>query len=140
MDMNKVWLSGLAITQPILTKLGGKTPFTTFTLQVNERFNDRDGKRCIKPNLLKIESLGRSAATTVSKVKEGMRYVVDGYLRQDSGDEGDYTRVRSFAVYKEDSETTSHYIEGLRQALEVMHRSRNIDSAKKVLEDLINAT
>lgn len=138
MDVNKVWVSGLAVTQPILTKLGGKTPFTTFTLQINERFKDREGNPCVKPNLIKIESLGKSAQMTVQKVKEGLRYVVDGYLRQDSGESGDYTRVRSFAVYKEDSETAAHHIEGLKQALDIMQKSRNMDTAKKVVEDLVN--
>ena len=139
MDMNKVWLSGLAVTQPVLTKLESKTPFTTFTLQINEQFTDKHGVMRVKPNLIRVESLGRSAHSTAKKVQKHMRYFVDGYLRQDPGDTGDYVRVRSFAIYKEDSADTTHYLEGLKQALSVLNKSRDIRAAVSTLEELIHA-
>lgn len=136
-DINKVWVSGLVVTQPILTKLASKTPFTTFTLQVNETFLDRFGSRQTKSNLLKIESLGKSAEQTVHKVKQGARFSVDGYLRQDVIDGVDTTRIRSFAIYPDDSAEVANYKEGLRQALEVLRKSRDMRSAVALLEDLL---
>jgi single-stranded DNA-binding protein len=136
-DINKVWVSGLVVTQPILTKLASKTPFTTFTLQVNETFLDRFGSRQTKSNLLKIESLGKSAEQTAQKVKQGARFSVDGYLRQDVIDGADTTRIRSFAIYPDDSSEVINYKEGLRQALEVLRKSRDMRSAVTLLEELL---
>lgn len=136
-DINKVWVSGLVVTQPILTKLASKTPFTTFTLQVNETFLDRFGSRQTKSNLLKIESLGKSAEQTAQKVKRGARFSVDGYLRQDVIDGADTTRIRSFAIYPDDSSEVINYKEGLRQALEVLRKSRDMRSAVTLLEELL---
>lgn len=137
-DINKVWISGLVVTQPIMTKLASKTPFTTFTLQVNERFLDRSGNQQTKSNLIKVESLGASAEKTMQKVKQGVRFSVDGYLRQDVLDGVDNTRVRSFAIYPDDSAEVVNYREGLKQAIEVLKRSRDMKIALATLEDLLN--
>lgn len=136
-DINKVWISGLVVTQPIMTKLASKTPFTTFTLQVNERFLDRSGNQQTKSNLIKVESLGASAEKTMQKVKQGVRFSVDGYLRQDVLDGVDNTRVRSFAIYPDDSAEVVNYREGLKQAIEVLKRSRDMKIALATLEDLL---
>lgn len=138
MDINKVWLNGLVVSQPILTKLSSRTPFTTFTMQVNERFLDRTGAPQFKPNLIRVESLGRSAETTAYKVKQGVRFSVDGYLRQDVIDGVEQVRVRSFAVYPDDSAEVANYKEGLKQAIEVLKRSRDVQAALKQLEELVD--
>lgn len=138
-DINKVWVSGLVVTQPILTKLASKTPFTTFTLQVNESFLDRFGNKQTKSNLIKIESLGKSAEQTAYKVKQGTRFSVDGYLRQDIIEGVDVTRIRSFAIYPDDSSEVFNYKEGLKQALEVLRKSRDMRTAVALLEDLLKA-
>jgi len=137
-DINKVWLSGLVVSQPVLTRLSSKTPFTTFTIQVNERFVDRGGSVQLKPNLIRVESLGKSAETTAERVRQGARFSVDGYLRQDVVDGMEQIRVRSFAVYPDDSVETVNYKEGLKQAIEVLKKSRDLPSALKQLEELSN--
>ena len=137
MDVNKVWLSGIVVTTPILTKLSSKTPFATFTLQINEFFKDRSGKEVCRPNLVRIESLGRAAEVTASKIKRGRRYHVDGYLRQDLKDERDDVRVRSFAIYPEDTRETAHYRDGLKQALVILERSMDVKAAVKSIESIL---
>jgi len=139
MDINKVWLSGLTISSPVLTKLSSQTPFTSFTLQVNERFLNKSGAPQIRPNLIRIESLGKGAEITANKVKQGSRYTVDGYIRQDIMDGVEQIRVRSFAIYPDESVDTANYREGLKQALEILRKSRDLPSALEKLEALINS-
>lgn len=136
-DINKVWISGVAVTAPVLTQLGSKTPFTTFILQVNEQFLDGNRNVRIKPNMIRVESLGKSAHATAEKVKQGKRYQVDGYLRQDRRDGQDDIRIRTFAVYREESVDCVNYNEGLKQALEVLKRSPNLQAAMATLEELM---
>lgn len=137
-DINKVWLSGLVVSPPVLTKLASRTPFTSFTIQVNERFLDRSGNPQFKPNLIRVESLGKSAESTAQRVKQGARFSVDGYLRQDVMEGIEQVRVRSFAVYPDDSAEVAHYKEGLKQALDILRRSRDLPSALRQLEELID--
>jgi single-stranded DNA-binding protein len=136
-DINKVWLSGLVISSPVLTKLASRTPFTYFTMQVNERFVDRNGIAQFRPNLIRVESLGKSAEINVNKVKQGSRYTVDGYLRHDTIDGHESIRVRTFAVYLDDSVDSSNYREGLKRALEVLRKSRDLESAVEKIEEMI---
>lgn len=136
MDINKVWLSGLVVSSPILTRLQSKTPQSSFTLQVNEEFKDSVGDKKQKPNLIQIESLGKRAEITLDTIKQGGRFMVDGYLRRDMIEGVEKMRVRSFAIYPDDSQDTFKYKEGIQQALEILKRSRDIPSAIKMLEDL----
>lgn len=138
MDINKVWLNGLVVTQPVLTKLGSRTPFTTFTLQVNEKFIDRNGVQQLKSNLIRVESLGKSAESTANRVKQGARFSVDGYLRQDVIDGQEQVRVRSFAVYPDESHEVANYKAGIQQAIDVLRRSRDLPTALKQLEGLVD--
>ena len=133
MDINKVWLSGLVICQPVQSKIAAKTPSTVFSLEVNEKFQDRNGLTQIRPNTFKIESLGKSAERTFNLVKQGQRYTIDGYLRS----EGNLAFVRTFAVYPDDSMDTMNYREGLKQALEILRKSRDLTAAQERLEDLL---
>lgn len=135
-DINKVWLSGIVVSQPILTRLGSKTPFTSFSIQVNERFLDRNGLQQSKANLIRVESLGKAAEKTAQIVKQGARFSVDGYLRQDNIEGEEQVRVRSFAVYADDSNESTSHKEGIRQAIEVLKRSRDLPSALRQLEEL----
>ena len=137
MDINKVWLSGLVVSRPILTKLSSRTPFTSFMLQVNEYFNDRNGNEKYKSNLIKIESLGKSAEVTANKVKRGQRYQVDGYIRQDTVDDRPEVKVRAFAIYKEDSKDSAHYNSGLKEALRVLENSRDLGAAIGSIQDIL---
>jgi len=140
MDINKVWISGLAVSEPVFTQLpsgSGSTPFTNFTLQVNEVFTDREGETRTKANFIRIEALGRSAETTAKKVQKGNRYYIDGYIRQDRLEDGDHVKVRVFAVYKDDTHDQVVHAEALKAALDIVLRSRDKDSAVKTLEGLI---
>jgi single stranded DNA-binding protein len=136
-DINKVWLSGLAITQPVLTKIAERTPLASFTLQINERFKDRSGTVQVKPNLIKIESLGKNADTVMDRVREGKRYIVDGYLRQDRYSDQDEVKVRSFATYADDSAEDTSYREGLNHAMKILLNSHNLDSALNKIKVLV---
>lgn len=136
MDVNKVWLSGLVVSRPILTRINSKTPFSTFNLQVNEKFKDRGGHDKIKPNIFRIESLGRSAELTAEKVIEGQRFHVEGYLREDNRDGETEVRVRTFVVYPEESVSAENYRLGLRQALQILVKHGTVEAAVKELESL----
>jgi single-stranded DNA-binding protein len=136
-DINKVWLSGLVISQPILTKLAGKTPFTYFLLQVNEQFKDKKGMPQIKPNIIRVESLGKSAENTVRRVQQGARYTVDGYIRQDNVDGHDNVRVRAFAIYKDETLEQVTYKEGLKRALDILRKSPDKATAIERFEELL---
>lgn len=137
-DINKVWLSGVVVTQPVLTQLSSKVPFTSFLLQVNEQYKDYTGRLILKPNIIKIESLGKSAETTVVRVKKGGRYTVDGYIRQDSDDTHDFFRVRIFAIYPDESNEQGVYQNGLKQALSILKASKDVASAMGKIEELLN--
>lgn len=137
MDINKVWLSGLVCSEPLLSHLGSATPSCTFLLQVDERFTPRDGKPRVRSNYFHIESLGRSAAVVAGKVKKGARYFVDGYLRHDDSRKVDAVKVRAFAVYKDESADQALYTDGLRQAITILQTSRDKDTAMKTLEGLV---
>lgn len=136
-DINKVWLSGIVVSDPILTKLSSKTPFCTFSLEVKEKFLDRNGQPQFKASIIQVESLGKSAETTATKVKKGVRFIVDGYLRQDIVNGHEHVKVRTFAVYPDESNETLIYKEGIKQALDVIKKSRDKESAIANLEDLV---
>ena len=128
MDINKVSLSGLAISDPTKTQLNSRTYSTTFLLQCMERFEARSGKVNHHPNVILIESLGSHALVTMDRVRKGLRYQIEGYLRVDSS----RVSVRTFSVSREPDENSRMYADGLRAALEVLRLSR--DKAKAIDE------
>jgi len=139
-DINKVWLSGLAVTTPLFTKISERTPLSSFSLQINERFRDKTGSSRVKPNIIEIESLGKNAEQIIDRVKEGKRYVVDGFLRQDRYNEVDKIRVRSFAVYPDDSTEQHSYLDGLNQAIKILLNSSDLTSAISKIKVLVENT
>lgn len=137
MDINKVWLSGVVVTEPVRTSIAGDTPLTYFNIQVNESFNDRNGMKQLKPNLIRIEVLGKNAENVKKRVRCGKRYTVDGYIRIDNYDGQDFFRIRAFAVYPDDSLDFQNYKEGLKQALKLIKSSRDLDTAIDKIEELL---
>lgn len=137
LDINKVWLSGLACTDAVLTEMSSKTNSCTFLLQVNERYFTRDGTPHSRPNYIRIESLGKAASVTAEKVKKGARYFVEGYIRQDESRQVEPMKIRAFAIYTDHGADQVLYTEGLRQALEIIKTSRDKDAALKTLEGLV---
>lgn len=139
MDINKVWLSGLVISRPVLTKVGNnETPLTSFNMQVNEKFKDRGGNDRIKPNIIRIESLGRSAEKAAEKVVQGQRFFIDGYVREDNRDGMSDVRVRTLGICEEDSDGAVQFRQGLKQALEILKKASSSDVAAKEIESLLS--
>jgi single stranded DNA-binding protein len=138
MDINKVWLSGVVVTQPVLTQLSGKTPLCIFSVQVNEQFKDKKGQAQIKPNILRIECLGRNAKMAYNRVRHGGRYTLDGYIRQDVMDGQDQVRVRLFAIYPDESIDHVNYKEGLKRAAEILKNSVDRQAALEKINEILN--
>lgn len=136
-DTNKVWLTGVATTQPVMTQIGGKTPITYFTLEVKEQFRGRDGLPKTKSNLIRIESLGRQADSTAKKVKKGKRYSVDGYIRCDEAEDKTLFRIRTYAVYDDTTLEGVSYREAVKQVMSIVKTSRDKEAALERLEELI---
>lgn len=139
MDLNKVALSGLATTSPILTRSNGRTSFAAFSLQVNEQYVDSGGMTKIRSNQIRIEGFGKAAENIMNKVQSGLRYYIDGYIRQDLRDDREEVRVRIFSIAREDSGDGAVYMQGLKQALEILERSRDMDTAIEKLRSLTAA-
>lgn len=136
-DINKVWISGVAVTEPLLTILPTQTALASFTIQINEDYRDREGRDRTKANYVRVECLGKAAESVSKKVKKGGRCFVDGYIRQDTVEGRDMVAVRAFAVYKDKSLEGLAHREGLKQALELIETSRDKASAIKALEVLL---
>jgi len=139
MDINKVWVSGLAVTQPVLTKMQSKTQCASFMLQVQEKFPDKTGRACIRTNNFRVEGLGRAADLVMDRVRQGLRYVVDGYLRQDEREGASDIRVRAFTLARDDSADNASYTDGMIQTLEVLKKSRDLPAAIQLIEELLAA-
>lgn len=137
MDINKTWLSGLVTSQPVLTKLSSKTMSASFELTVNEKFVNRDGVTQLRPSIFTIESLGKSAESTAQRVIKGQRYTVDGYLRQEKTEHGSIVKVRTFAVYPDESTDAFAHKDGLKTALKIIMDAKDKESAVRMIEDLL---
>lgn len=138
MDINKSWLSGIVVTQPVFTKMpNSNTPFTHFILQVNESYKDRSGVWQAKPNLIRVECLGKMADVAIKTVRKGSRYMVDGYIRQDKMDEVEHVRVRSFAIYRDESNESVVHQDSVKQVLEILQGSRDLNAAIEKVKTLI---
>lgn len=145
MDINRVWLSGLVVSQPVLTSASGKTPLASFSLQVNEQYIDSQGVTKTRSNIIRIEGLGRVAASIMEKVHNGVRYSIEGYIRQDifsrsshnKEETSEYFKVRVFSVSKDGSGDGAQYDEGLRQALSLLEKSRDKEAALESLRRLL---
>jgi primosomal replication protein N len=135
MDINKVWLSGICVSQPIKTQLPSGTPFVSFSLQVNEEFFGKSGGARTNSNIITIETLGIGVNKVLQQVKQSARYFVEGYLRQFSDGS---IRVRTFAVYRETTNDGVVYNESLKQTLDVLKRSRDLPAAIRTIEDLLD--
>ncbi len=137
MDINKVWMSGLVVKNPTLQRLGSSTPITNFVLKVRETFKNASGKKNSHISYFPIESLGRSTEKVMDTVKKGSRFMVDGYLRQDQVGNNSNIRVRTYAVYPDESLDTENYLSGLSQALHILENSADLEHAKDKLTELL---
>lgn len=143
MDINKIILTGVAETRPVLSTLPQSgTPICSFTVRVDERFINNKSHVSTRPNFFRIESLGKQARVTYDKVQAGSRYLIDGYLRQEnsSSDHIDIVKIRSFGVIPDQTMEAHHYKRGLATAVSILAKSRSIDEALKVLKELASDT
>lgn len=137
MDINKVLLTGIVESRPVLTKLAqSNTPLCFFTLKVEEYFTSGKGGHTLRPNYFRIESLGRQAENTYNRVKEGGRYLVDGYLRHETTPRGDVIKVRSYGIVSDPTPESHQYKLGIEKALNIVSMSKDLDSALKALKEV----
>lgn len=136
MDINKVWLSGVAISDPVQTRFTSRTASTTFLLQCMERFESKSGKVNHHANVILIESLGTHSNTVMQRVKKGLRYQIEGYLRVDQS-EKNRVCVRTFSVVKEPDDSSRMYTDGLRSCLEILRLSRDKESATQEIHEIL---
>ena len=135
-DTNKVWLSGIAATKPILSRLPGKgLPFAWFELLVREDFVSK-GQPASRGMTVRVEALGLQSDRVFEKVQEGQRYEVHGYLRQ--GEDGRFL-VRAFNVLPDHSDEGRAYEEGLMAAHAILQKSVDIRSASESIRLLFNS-
>lgn len=142
MDINKVFMTGVAETAPVLTTLPQtKTPLCYFTLRVEERFTSNRSVPTIRANYFRVESLGRQAEFSYNKVKKGGRYLVDGYLRQENSTSNriDHVKVRSFGIIADPSCDNMEQQKGLELALSVLSSSNDLAEAITQIQEMINA-
>lgn len=137
-DINKILLTGAAETRPVLTKLPHtNTSICYFILRVEERFTNSRNIVNVRPNYIKIESLGRQASEVYDKVKLGARYLVDGYLRQENkeSDGCDIVKVRSYGVIQDPTMESHNYNMGLKRALTILATIKTPAEAMKAIEE-----
>ena len=141
MDINKVFMTGVAETAPVLTTLPQtRTPLCYFTLRVEERFTSNKALPSVRVNYFRVESLGRQAESSYHKVKKGGRYLVDGYLRQENSAANriDHVKIRSFGIIADPSSDSHLYKTGLEQALDILATSPDLAAAITAIQELVN--
>lgn len=140
MDINKILLTGVCDTEPVLTELPqSRTPLCYFTLRVEERFLTGKKNLVCRPNYFRVETLGRQAELSYKKVKHGARYLVDGYLRQENNipNKIDIVKIRTFGVVEDPSLDSHQYKKGLMKALSILQSSRDVTKTIQLLEGAI---
>jgi len=140
-DINKVFMTGVAETAPVLTTLPQtRTPLCYFTLRVEERFTTSRSVPTVRANYFRVESLGRQAEFSYNKVKKGCRYLVDGYLRQENSiaNRIDHVKIRSFGIIADPSTENQAYGKGLDQALTILSSSTDLAEAISTIKELLN--
>lgn len=140
-DINKTLLTGICETDPILTELPqSRTPLCYFTIRVDERFVNDKRVVVARPNYFRVESLGRQAESSFKKVKNGSRYLVDGYLRQENNSPGkiDIVKIRTFGIIEDPSMDDLHYQKGLRKALELIKTHKDLGKVRELIEEVLH--
>lgn len=141
MDLNKVFLTGIVESEPVLVSMPGSgTPMCYFTIRVDEKFL-ADGKNWVtRPNYFRVECLGKQATSSFKKVKFGGRYFVDGYLRQENSAATriDVVKIRSYGVVLDHTPESHHYKLGLKKALAIISMQKDLTKIVKTIGDLID--
>jgi len=136
-DINKILLTGVVETRPVLTRLPHtNTSLCYFILRVEERFINAKGIVNVRPNYFKVESLGRQASEVYGKVKMGGRYLIDGYLRQENkeADGCDIVKIRTYGVISDTTMEAHNYNMGLKRALTIFATIKDPAEAIKAIE------
>lgn len=130
MDQNKVILTGVAISDPIATKLPSGTAFSSFGLGVTERFRTQDGTEKARSNVLRIEAFGKNADKVMQLVKRGARYAIEGFLREENA----HISVRVFMIAEDPTADALAHKQSIKAAIAIVERSQDRDTAIKNLE------
>ena len=140
MDINKVLLTGIADSHPILTSLPqSNTQLCHFTLRVEEQYVNAHTGRCARANYFLVEGLGKQAGTMYQRVKQGGRYLIDGYLRQEyrHTNRKDIVKIRCYGVIEDHNDEAHSYHKGIEKALSLMATSPDLKSAIATLEEIL---
>jgi primosomal replication protein N len=133
-DRNEVRISGVALTDPILTQMmGSKTSICSFLIQSNESFVSNK-KTLYHSNVILVEALGKNASFVFERIVKGLRYEVVGYLRTDQKK----FSVRAFVVNKEQNHDSLKHIQGLEAALDIVMNSPAKEAAIEELRRVLD--
>jgi hypothetical protein len=107
---------------------------------VDERFLNDKRSVVSRPNYFRIESLGRQAETSYRKLRNGSRYLVDGYLRQENNTPNkiDIVKIRTFGIIDDPSMDDYHYQKGLKKALDLIRTHRDLHKVKELIEEALD--
>lgn len=140
MDINKVLLSGVVVTDPVYSKADTQVAFATFSLKVAESYIDREGTLKSIYSIVEVESVGKLASVVIDTISQGNRVVIDGYLRQNQNESKGRLKVRTFAVTPDRGESGVRYLEGLKEALRILASSNNLDTARQKINSLLKTS
>lgn len=100
-DINQVILTGLVCRAPERVQLKSGKEICIFLLKNTEKYELANGSPAEHPNFLSIEVFGKQVERTLRDVKQGERYVINGYLRVDEISGVEKVRVRAFNIQKD---------------------------------------
>lgn len=141
-DINKTTHTGTAITNPAFSILNNGTPLSFFTFKCRETWEDKNGMKCHRDNLFKLEGLKRNAHWIRENVKAGRRYIVDGTLRSEIVNGVEEVKVRVLRIVEENNDDylqgkREGLREGLTRAFALVENSINSEATKAKLEILL---
>lgn len=132
MDINKVWISGTAMSQPTISKLPSQTDICSFTMCVVEEFSDKNGNSKERPTHIVVEALGKSAHSAMNKIRLGKRFFIEGYLREEVQSGVSIIRLRAFVINEDKPNQSS-----LKLALSILKKAPSLEEAIKKVEEEI---
>lgn len=134
MDINKVWISGIAKSKPVLTKLPSQTNICSFTMCVTEEFYDKHNNKKERPSHIVVEALGKNAQAAVDKVEIGKRFQVEGYLREENSGGISSLRIRAFVINDDHQDNKASML----KAIDIVSNSQNLEDAVEKLKEALH--
>lgn len=100
-DVNIVVATGVADSAPSMVPIKNNKKLCVFTLKTVEKYLLSSGAPAYHENYLTVEALGKTAERCLQEVREGGRYIVQGYLRVDDLHGVERTRIRAYNIQDE---------------------------------------